>query len=70
MKITKIDFSRDILLKPISDRWYEVQGAFSVNFYLEGEGVVRINVDDGFLFDGRSGPKISRLLRTESRYTS
>lgn len=58
MKITKVEFSRDILLKPIADRWYEVQGAFSVNFYLEDEGVVRINVDDGFLFDSRSGPKI------------
>lgn len=62
MKITKIEFSRDITLKPLADRWYEVQGAFSVNFYIEDEGedggVVRINVDDGFLFDGRSGPKI------------
>ena len=58
MKVLKVEFSRDITLKPIADRRYEVQGAFSVNFYLEDEGVVRINVDDGFLFDGRSGPKV------------
>lgn len=58
MKVTKVEFSRDIILKPIADRWYEVQGAFTVDFYLEGEGVVHIAVDDGFMFDGRSGPKL------------
>lgn len=54
MKVTKIDFSRDILLKPISDRWYAIQGAFSIDITIDC-GVKRINVDDGFLFDGRSG---------------
>ena len=54
MKITKVEFSRDILLKPISDRWYEIQGAFSIDITTDC-GVKRINIDDGFLFDGRSG---------------
>lgn len=58
MKITKIEFSRDIVLKPIADRWYEVQGAFTVDLCLVNEGVVHINIDDGFLFDGRSGGPI------------
>lgn len=58
MKITKIDFSRDISITPVADRWYKVNGAFTVGFYLEGEGVVHIAVDDGFMFDGRSGPKL------------
>lgn len=58
MKITKIDFSRDISITPVADRWYRVNGSFTVDFYLEGEGVVHIAVDDGFMFDGRSGPKL------------
>lgn len=58
MKINNIVFSRDISITPVADRWYRVNGAFSVDFYLDGEGVVRINVDDGFMFDGRSGPKL------------
>ena len=58
MKITKIDFSRDISITPVADRWYRVNGAFTVDFYLENEGVVHIAVDDGFFFDGRSGPKL------------
>ena len=54
MRVLKVEFSRDILLKPISDRWYEIQGAFSIDITTDC-GVKRINVDDGFLFDGRSG---------------
>ena len=54
MKVLKVEFSRDITLKPIADRWYEVQGAFSVDITTDC-GVKRINVDDGFCTDGRSG---------------
>lgn len=54
MKVTKVEFSRDILLKPISDRWYEIQGAFTIDITMDC-GVKRINVDNGFVFDGRSG---------------
>ena len=54
MKVLKVEFSRDLTLKPIADRWYEVQGDFSINVTTDC-GVKRINVDDGFLFDGRSG---------------
>lgn len=54
MKITKVEFSREITLKPIADRWYEIQGAFSVDITTDC-GVKRINVDDGFMTDGRSG---------------
>ena len=54
MKITKVEFSRDITLKPIADRWYEVQGAFTVEITTDC-GIKRINVDDGFKTDGRSG---------------
>lgn len=55
MIIEKIVFSRDISLKPIADRWYRIEGAFSINVYLRDEGIVRICIDDGFEFDGRSG---------------
>lgn len=58
MLIDMIEFSRDIILKPVADRWYEVQGSFTVDIYLNKEERVNINIDDGFLFDGRSGPKI------------
>lgn len=55
MKIDKIEFSRDITIRPIADRWYRIDGAFTVDIYLKDEGVVHIRVDDGFMFDGRSG---------------
>jgi len=55
MKFEKIEFSRDITLKPLADRWYRIDGGFSINVHLKDEGVVRICVDDGFEFDGRSG---------------
>lgn len=55
MKVDKIEFSRDITIKPIADRWYRIDGAFTVDIYLKDEGVVHICVDDGFMFDGRSG---------------
>ena len=54
MKVLKVEFSRDILLKPISDRWYEIQGAFTVDITTDC-GVKRINVDYCFVLDGRSG---------------
>lgn len=54
MIVRKVEFSRDIVLKPIADRWYEVQGAFHID-YITDYGNIRINVDNGFLFDGRSG---------------
>lgn len=54
MKIVKVEFSRDITLKPLADRWYEVQGAFSITIATDC-GVKRIYVDHGFMTDGRSG---------------
>ena len=54
MKFLDIKFSKDIILKPLADRWYEIQGAFSIVITTDC-GVKRINVDEGFLFDGRSG---------------
>lgn len=53
--VTKVTCSREIILKPISDRWYSIPGHFSIDCYLLGSGVKHIVVDDGFLFDGRSG---------------
>ena len=54
MKVTKVEFSRDIILKPIADGWCEVQGAFCID-YTTDCGLIRINVDRGFTMDGRSG---------------
>lgn len=54
IKVLKVEFSRDLILKPIADRWYEIQGAFSVDITTD-IGVKRVNVDDGFVTDGRSG---------------
>src|SRR5574343_2311 len=61
MKVTKVEFSRDIILKPIADRWYEVQGAFCID-YTTDCGIIRINVDHGFLLDGRSGRPMVEVL--------
>lgn len=61
MKISKVEFSRDITLKPIADRWYEVQGAFAID-YTTDCGMVRVNVDHGFLLDGRSGGPMIEVL--------
>lgn len=55
MTILDIKFSRDITIRPISDRWYRIDGAFTIDVYLKDEGIVRISIDDGFMFDGRSG---------------
>lgn len=55
MKVNKIEFSRDITIKPIADRWYKIDGAFTIDIHLKDEGVVHIRIDDGFMFDGRSG---------------
>lgn len=55
MHILDIKFSRDITIRPISDRWYRIDGAFTIDVYLKDEGLVHISIDDGFMFDGRSG---------------
>lgn len=55
MNILDIKFSRDITIRPISDRWYRIDGAFTIDIYLKDEGIVHISIDDGFMFDGRSG---------------
>lgn len=61
MKVSKVEFSRDIVIKPIEDRWYEIQGAFSIDLFTDS-GHIRVNVDNGFLFDSRSGgPMIDAL---------
>ena len=56
--VTKVMCSREITLKPLADRWYSVQGHFDIDCYLRDSGVKHISVDDGFLFDGRSGGPI------------
>ena len=47
--VTKVTCSREIVLKPISDRWYSIPGHFGIDCYLLGSGVKHIGVDDGFL---------------------
>ena len=54
MKINEVKFSRDILIEPVSDRWYRIPGAFTIDLTTDC-GRIRINIDDGFMFDGRSG---------------
>lgn len=54
MKIYDVKVSRDILLEPVSDRWYRIPGAWSVD-YITDCGRIHIQVDDGFMLDGRSG---------------
>ena len=61
MKVLKVEFSRDLTLKPIADRWYEVQGAFSID-YTTDCGKIRVNVDHGFRMDGRSGGPMVEAL--------
>ena len=57
MKIISCTFNRDILIKPIDDRWYEIPHKFQIRIDL-GSIVKYIDVDAGFLFDGRSGGPI------------
>lgn len=52
--IHRVDVSRDITLTPVGDRWYRVQGAFTVDIFTDF-GRKHIMVDDGLMFDGRSG---------------
>jgi len=54
MKIISCTFNRDILIKPIDDRWYEIPHKFQIKLDL-GSVVKYVDVDAGFLFDGRSG---------------
>lgn len=54
MKIDKIEFSRDITIRPIADRWYRIDGAFTIDIDTDC-GRKHIQIDDGFMFDGRSG---------------
>ena len=61
MKVLSVEFSRDIVIKPIETLWYQVQGAFHLD-YKTDVGDIRVNVDDGFMFDGRSGgPMVDAL---------
>lgn len=61
MKIVNVTVSHDIILKPVSDRWYEVQGAFTVDYFTDS-GRIHICVDAGFMFDGRSGGPMVEAL--------
>lgn len=54
MKIHEVIFSRDLSIMPIADRWYRINGAFTVDIKTDC-GVKHICVDDGFMTDGRSG---------------
>ena len=54
--------SRDISLTPVEDRWYRVNGCFSVEIWGDFPGRKQIDVDDGFMMDGRSGPRIVDYL--------
>lgn len=54
--IWRADVSRDITLMPIGDRWYRIPGHFSIDIWGPFPGRKHIDVDDGFEFDGRSGP--------------
>ena len=51
MKVSKVEVSRDIILKPIADRWYEVQGAFYID-YTTDCGKIRVNVDETCIHRG------------------
>lgn len=54
MKIISISFSRDIEIEELSYRWYRVPHPFTIRIDL-GCVVKYVDVDAGFLFDGRSG---------------
>lgn len=61
IKVLKVDVSHDLILKPLGDRWYEIQGAFHVD-YKTDVGRIRVNVDHGFVTDGRSGGPIADVI--------
>ena len=60
--IWRADVSRDITLMPIGDRWYRILGHFSIDIWGPFPGRKRIDVDDGFEFDGRSGPCMADIV--------
>lgn len=60
--VSKVICSREITLRPISDRWYSIPGHFGIDCYMPAAGVKRISVDDGFQFDGRSGGPFADII--------
>lgn len=54
MQIKSISFSRDIIIKPIAERWFLIPHSFTVSIFTDC-GIYRIKVKPGFMFDGRSG---------------
>jgi len=56
MRVHKVIFG-DIQIMPIVDRWYLVSEPVGVEIRTD-EGVLRVVVDEGFRFDGRSGGKL------------
>lgn len=62
MEILDIQFSRDIEIIPVYDRWYRIPFDFYIDIYLRDEGVVRIIVKKDFEFDGRSGGIFADLV--------
>ena len=60
--IWRAEVSRDITLMPIGDRWYRIPGHFSIDIWGPFPGRKHVDVDDGFEFDGRSGPGIADVV--------
>ena len=60
--IWRAEVSRDIKLMPLADRWYRIPGHWSVDIWGPFPGRKHIDVDDGFAFDGRSGPILADVV--------
>lgn len=52
--INKIEFSRDIVIVPVADRWYRIPHKFQITV-LTDCGKLVFSIDSDFMFDGRSG---------------
>jgi hypothetical protein len=49
--------STEISLVPIKDRWYSVNNDVHISIQTD-VGVIKVHINSGFIFDGRSGGKL------------
>lgn len=57
MKLSAKIYS-DIKFDKVADRWYRIKHPFTSIVDMGKQGVKRAVVKEGFMFDGRSGPKL------------
>lgn len=61
MQIKSIEWSRDITILPVDERWYRVPHPMKITMVTDC-GVYRFKIAKNFMFDGRSGPTLVDMV--------